>query len=133
MKSPDVVSEIFNWCIEGLKNFYMKKAIPPSSVIKDTLEYKSSNDILETFINECLIKVKNNSKAGYIYEYYKNWLVNNGYPIETKQQFFSELKRKNLFEIYGTVDGKTIRNVIIGYELKSKIKDWLSQCAKCVK
>ena len=123
LKSPDVVSEIFNWCIEGLKNFYMKKAIPPSSVIKDTLEYKSSNDILETFINECLIKVKNNSKAGYIYEYYKNWLVNNGYPIETKQQFFSELKRKNLFEIYGTVDGKTIRNVIIGYELKSKIKD----------
>lgn len=57
-KTPDAVSEIFNWCIDGLKNFYIKKAIPPSSLINNALEYKYSNDVLEHFINQRLVPVK---------------------------------------------------------------------------
>lgn len=120
--SQEVVNEIFNWCIEGLKKFNTIGAIPPKSVINDTKEYQLSNDKLEIFISECLEKSEKNSKASEIYEIYKNWLSKNGYPIETKQQFFSHLRTKNIFSAQGTVNGKTIRNIVIGYSNKKNIK-----------
>lgn len=121
LANTDVVSEIFNWCIEGLKKFNREGANPPKEVINETLEYQYSNDILQNFIDECLVQTKGISQAKDVYEQYKEWLNNNGYTSETKQQFFLRLKTKNLLTKQGTVNGKTVKNVIVGYEVRSKL------------
>lgn len=121
LANPDVVSAIFNWCIEGLKKFNCEGANPPKEIINEILEYQCSNDILQNFIDECLVQTKSISQAKDIYEQYKEWLNNNGYTSETKQQFFLRLKTKNLLTKQGTVNGKTVKNVIVGYEVRSKL------------
>lgn len=121
LKCPDAMNEMFNWCIEGLKKFYEDGAIPPKSVLNDTEEYKSLNDKFELFISECLVYTKNNSSIKTVYNIYRNWLEKNGYPIESKQQFISHVKTKNIFAGHGTVKGKTVRNIIVGYTIENAI------------
>jgi putative DNA primase/helicase len=63
-----------------------------------------------------------NSKAKDIYDAYQAWCKSNGYGAENKTNFFAELKSKNMFSPTGTIDGKTIPNVVKGYSLTDEYK-----------
>lgn len=117
LKEKDELSGILNWAIQGLKMYYEEGLNPPEAVERATSEYRQSSDKIGNFINEMLIKSDKNSRAGEIYKAYEKWCNDNGYGCENKGNFFSELKNKGIFAVTGTIDGRTVRNIVKNYEL----------------
>lgn len=117
LKKEENISGIFNWCLEGLEKYRKFGANPPEAVQKATEEYRQSSDKMGNFISECLIKSFKNSSAGNVYKRYSQWCEDNGFGTENKGNFFDELKNKGMFASSGTVGGKTVRNIVKGYEI----------------
>ena len=117
LRTPENISGIFNWCVAGLKKFHAEGATPPPSVRAATEEYRSNSDKLGNFIAECLERTGNNSQALVIFAAYRAWCEINGYGCENKGNFYDELRGKNIFAKTGTVNGQTVKNVVIGYEV----------------
>ena len=89
----------------------------PAAVQGSTEEYENDSDKIGRFISECLVKSDKNVSAKTVYETYSKWCSASGCGIENKGNFFTELKVKGIFATSGTVNGRTVRNVVKGYEL----------------
>lgn len=122
LRTPENISGLFNWCVDGLKKFYKEGAEPPKPVEDATAEYRSSSDKVGNFLTECLVFSQNNIKAKDVYDTYQRWCTDNGYGVENKGNFFAELKSKGLLAKSGAVDGKTYRNVILGMEISEDVE-----------
>lgn len=120
LRSSQELSGILNWCIEGLWLYQQQGLEPPKTVQTATETYRTDSDKIGNFINECLIKSSQNSKAKDIYELYVKWCDDNGYGCENKGNFFAELKNKGIFATSGTVDGKTVKNIVKGYTVDTE-------------
>lgn len=112
------LSGIFNWCLDGLKNYRIEGLERPKSVIESTNNYSKESDKLTRFLEECLeadtgvvCSIKD------IYTIYKIWCNNSGYAIDSKQHFIEQLKKREIYAVSGTINGKTVRNVIKDYRL----------------
>ena len=123
LKTSEILSGILNWCIEGLKMFNETGLKPPQSVINSTSKYKEDSDDISRFMNQCLITSKNNISAKEVYENYSKWCDDFNISNKNKQSFFEALRNKNILKLSGTVNGKTIKNIICGYSIAP---DWLS-------
>lgn len=119
LRDKQELSGILNWCIEGLQLYRKEGLKPPVAVRTATNTYRTDSDKIGNFINECLTRTDKNSKAKDIYEAYTKWCEDNGYGCENKGNFFAELKTKGLFMNSGTVDGKTVRNIVRGYTIET--------------
>lgn len=98
---------------------YRAEGLEPPQAVKNVTEtYRSDSDKIGNFINECLVKSGKNSKAKDIYNAYVKWCDDNGYGCENKGNFFAELKTKGLFMNSGTVEGKTVKNIVRGYTIE---------------
>ena len=118
LKNKAELSGILNWCIEGLRLYRSEGLEAPAAVQTATESYRTDSDKVGCFISECLSKTGKNSKAKDVYDVYAKWCDDNGYGCENKGNFFSELKSKGLFINSGTVDGKTVKNVVKGYSIE---------------
>ena len=121
LRSRESISGIFNFCLEGLRKYYLEGVEPPLTVKEATNDYQLQSDKIGNFINEVLKKSERNSKAGDIYKVYSDWCRSNGYGVENKGNFFAELKTKGLYKPTGTVNGCTVKNVVIGYDIDNWI------------
>jgi putative DNA primase/helicase len=117
LRSKSELSGILNWCIDGLKLYYKEGLLPPKAVTDSTVEYRQQSDKIGNFINEVLIKSEKNCKAKEVYESYVKWCDCNGYGCENKGNFFAELKNKRIFSERGTIENKTVKNIVKGYEI----------------
>lgn len=108
---------ILNWMIEGLYSYRREGLTPPAAIQNSTEEYESDSDKIGRFISECLIKSDKNVSAKAVYETYSKWCSDSGLGIDGRNNFYIELKTRKLFAASGTVDGKTVRNVVKGYAL----------------
>lgn len=117
------LSGILNWCIEGLHLYRQQGFEPPKAVQNATETYRTDSDKVGSFINECLTKTGRNSKAKDVYDAYSTWCDDNGYGCENKGNFFSELKNKGLFATSGTVDGKTVKNIVKAYTIETDFEE----------
>ena len=117
LRSRDELSGTFNFCFEGLKLFREVGIDPPSVVVQAVKSYREASDKIANFLSDRMERTGKNTGAGTVYQAYRTWCIDCGFGIESKQNFFSELKAKGLFSPSGTVNGMTVRNVIIGYEL----------------
>lgn len=118
LKEPKSLSGILNWCLEGLKLYYEEGADPPECVREATREYRSESDKIGCFIDECLLKVDRSVLSGQeVYQAYERWCELNGLSSESSRNFYSDLRAKNIMSKSGTINGKTIRNVVKGYTL----------------
>jgi len=119
LKTPENLSGILNWCLEGLKNFYAKGLKQTATITADTAKYREDSDKVGTFIKECLEKDQGNIKADTVYTIYKDWCQAWGYGCENKTNFYRELKAKGVFSKTGTINGKSLYNVIKGYKINT--------------
>ncbi len=117
LQTPENISGIFNWCLDGLKKFRESGAIPPEAVTVATDEYRTNSDKIGNFISECLAFTGKNSKAIDVYHRYMEWCTANGFGVENKANFFDELKSKGIFGKNRTVSGRTENNCVVGYVL----------------
>lgn len=127
LRGKEELSGILNWCIEGLRLYRQQGLEPPKAVQTATNTYRTDSDKIGNFINECLTKTGRNSKAKDIYEAYTKWCDDNGYGCENKGNFFAELKTKGLFMTSGTVEGKTVRNIVRGYTMETDFVEYEGQ------
>ena len=127
LRDKQELSGILNWCIEGLQLYRKEGLKPPAAVQTATDTYRTDSDKIGNFINECLTKTEQNSKAKDIYEVYARWCEENGFGVENKSNFFAELKTKGLFANSGTVDGKTVKNVVKGYTVETEFIEYRGQ------
>ena len=123
LRSSSELSGILNWCIEGLRLYRKQGLEPPDKVKEATNTYRADSDKVGSFINECLTKTGRNSKAKDVYDAYSTWCDDNGYGCENKGNFFSELKNKGLFATSGTVDGKTVKNIVKAYTIETDFEE----------
>ena len=120
LKLRQNVSGIFNWMIEGLRNYYDHGTTPPQSVIDASNQYRSQSDKIANYIDDCLTVNASSVITGKAaYGYFVSWCSSNGYRCENKKNFFQYLKQKGLLQDSGTIKGVTVRNVITGYSLNS--------------
>lgn len=122
LRSPENLSGILNWCLEGLKKFYTEGLKPTKTISEATAEYRSESDKVGKFLAECLEPAIENMMAGTAYEVYEQWCRACGYGCENQGNFFAELRAKNLISKTGTVNGATKSNVIKGYRFT---QEWL--------
>ncbi len=118
LRSAENLSGIANWLLTGLRLYHEQKDryIVPESVISATADYMDKSDKLKTFLSDCMTEdAKGCVSAKAVYDSYSQWCRENGYGIENKRNFMDDLRSKNLLSDYGTIGGKTIRNVITGY------------------
>ncbi|MBD5495432.1 MAG: DNA primase [Lachnospiraceae bacterium] len=127
LRDKSEMSGILNWCIEGLKLYRKEGLKPPVAVQTATNIYRTDSDKIGNFINECLTKTDKNSKAKDIYEVYSKWCEENGFGVENKSNFFAELKTKGLFANSGTVEGKTVKNIVKGYTVETDFIEYEGQ------
>lgn len=117
-REPEAMSGILNWCLEGLHAYFEEGATPPEAVRIATEAYRELSDKVGLFIGEVLVqRPGHNIPAGKVYALYQTWCNDNGYGRENKSNFFAELKAKGVFMPSGTVDGKTVRNVVCGFDV----------------
>jgi len=118
LKTPENVSGIFNWILEGLKIYQSEGIVVPECIKDATKEYRESQDKINQFITDTLeenadgvLKIKD------IYPKYFEWCKNSGYGVEGKKSFIEELKSKGVWRKTGTIGGKTEFNVIVGFDI----------------
>ncbi len=118
LRTPENVSGILNWCLEGLKIYQREGIVVPQCVKQATRDYSESQDKINQFIVDTLEEKTGGVLAVKdIYPKYSEWCKNNGYGVEGKKSFIEELKSKDIWKKTGTVNGKTVVNVIIGYDI----------------
>lgn len=115
LRRKEEVSGILNWCLQGLKDYRELGLEPPASVIAATEDYRASSDKLGLFLTETMMRTGGNTGAGAAYQRYSEWCSDNGFGTDSKSSFFDALKSKGLFAPTGTVDGRTVRNVLLQY------------------
>ena len=106
---------ILNWMIAGLYLYRKEGLEPPAAVRDSTDEYEIDSDKIGRFISECLVKSDKNTSAKDVYEKYSKWCSDSGLGVDGRNNFYIELKTRGLFGASGTVNGKTVRNVVRGY------------------
>lgn len=117
LRTPENISGIFNWCLDGLKKFKKSGAIPPPQVKKATQDYCKKSDNFGIYIDECLKKSDKSVSAKDVYQHFVCWCSDNGYTAISKGSFYEELKNRGLFAASGTINGQTVRNIIKGYKI----------------
>ncbi len=118
LKTPENISGIFNWILEGLKIFQREGITVPQCIKDATKEYRESQDKINQFITDTLEeKTDGVLMIKDLYPRYFDWCHNNGYGVESKKTFIEDLKSKGIWKKTGTVRGRTEYNVIIGYEI----------------
>lgn len=124
LQQPEVLSGILNWCIEGLNRYHEhgNTIRTPDNVRKTTDDYRQKSDKVKSFIEEVLVENPFVSiTARDVYTAYVKWCQLNGYGVENKSNFFDELRTKGLLSESGTVNGKTVHNVVKGYMLEDDL------------
>lgn len=106
------VSGIFNWCLNGLKQFKSTSEAVPESVIRSTNYYRDQSDRIGKFLQECIEPSDTALAANKVYIYYVQWCKSSEIPPESKSAFYDELRIKGILSEKGTVDGVTVRNVL---------------------
>lgn len=116
LSTPANLSAVLNWCLEGLVQFRLIGFQIPEAVKQATDRYAHDSDKMRMFIDECLLK-KETSNLQYkeVYRIYKNWCSANGFMAESKGNFRKSFTAKIPIAPTGTVNGKTYRNVVLGY------------------
>mgnify|MGYP001028643619 FL=1 len=121
LRSPENLSGILNWCLDGLKKFHTEGLKPTTAIIEATADYRQESDKVGKFLAECLEPANENMMAGTAYEVYEQWCRACGYGCENQGNFFAELRAKNLISKTGTVKGATKPRVIKGYKV---VQEW---------
>ncbi len=117
LREESTLSGILNWCIEGLRKYNQEGAAAPESVKKATDNYRKTSDKIGNFMDECLEYSRYHTMAASeVYSMFQDWCAANGYGLENKGNFYAELRSRNLMAESGTVNGRTLRNVVPHYK-----------------
>lgn len=120
LRSQDSVNAIFWWLYEGLqKSRSADLTVRPAPVVEAIRDYAQDSDKIGEFLAENFQRTDSKKcfHVNVIYNMYDNWSRECGYTPVNKSTFMDELKSKRAWRKSGTINGKTKKNVLVGYEL----------------
>lgn len=119
LREPDNLSGILNWCLDGLEKYLKDGLVPPPAVVEATNNYRENSDKLGAFISERLEESEQNCSGKDVYKEYQRWCRENNLELEQKGIFFADMRARGLLVARGKVNGQSLHNVIVGYEIAS--------------
>ncbi|MDD7048436.1 MAG: phage/plasmid primase, P4 family [Lachnospiraceae bacterium] len=123
LAQPENISGIFNWCLQGVREYREHGLNPPATVLHATSEYAGSQDKVQQYLDDTYEPSEgHNIPVSKAYRLYEAWCADNGLQAFGKQRFIEELKRKEVYKKTGTCDGRSVRNVLTGYQLIIRLR-----------
>lgn len=125
LKSKGNISGIFNWILDGLKQYQGagEILIEPETVASATEDYRYKSDKIQNYIDDCLVYMPGmNTSIKDAYDIFSKWCDLNGFGTENKGNFLDEIKTRNLYAKTGTINGRTVRNVIRDYIIMEEVE-----------
>jgi phage/plasmid-associated DNA primase len=115
---------ILNWALKGWLS-YRKDGLARTKAIEDaSRDYEESNDKISNFLNDCLVKASGCCvSVKQAYQLYEEWCEDCGFGVDNKSNFIADCKAKKIYKPTGTINGKTVRNVIVGYDVLMDFED----------
>lgn len=124
LRKPAAISGLFNWCIEGLKDYEQQGLNPPACVTQATAGYRDNSDKIKCFIKDCMIPSDGSRETlTEVYSRYSDWCRSSGYASGSKRSFKNEMIKRGLLLERGTMNGVTRYNLITGYRLTTFNED----------
>ena len=117
-------SAILTWMLVGFDDYSNDGLKNTKSVETETSKYRNYSDPIGAFIKDMLVKDDNsNITNATVYNAYKVWYREQDYSkdIESSHEFLNEMRDRNYVSKRGTVDGKSMYNVYIGYRIKTEV------------
>lgn len=97
-------SAILRWAVDGCLAWQRSGLQEPADVSEATEEYRSTSDVLGSFIESCcLIGPQYRVQSSLLYGYYKQWCEVNGEFVETQTKFSTRLKDRGFKSVRGHV------------------------------
>lgn len=91
---------IFNWALEGYREWQKRGIQKPGAVILATEEYRQDSDILGEFLDHhCDIGSQCRSSAGEIYAAYKEYCAGSGEQLSTQKWLGGRLKERGFHSV----------------------------------
>ena len=95
LTTPEEMSGILNWAIDGCLEWQKKGLAIPKEVTDATGEYRIELDSIHNFIEECIDKENNTAtKSRYLYEAYTEWCEDNGAERKNQRMFGMRLRER---------------------------------------
>jgi putative DNA primase/helicase len=91
------ISGILNWALEGYREWIDQGLRPPEAVRTATDSYREESDVLGTFIDEELVRLRPDqagNTGGEIYKSYQLWCEENGEKALNNRQFGDALRER---------------------------------------
>lgn len=117
LTTPDGLSAILNWALEGWRLLESTGFTPPQSVLNATSAYYQESDKVGRFMDECMVE----NAAGVVstratYERYKNWCMESGLRPLGELDFKKSMERKGIRVGRPRVNGSQI-TAYIGWQM----------------
>ena len=122
-REPAVKTAIAHWMIEGYKKYKSDGLSAPQSVIDATEAYQFDGDKIHQFFVEAMeINADARIKGSDVYRAYTLYCQLNGLRALSKQNFFQELRKRDVLQKSATINHATCRNVVVGFQFNH---DWI--------
>lgn len=122
LKDPEVQSALLNKCMYGFVQYIERGLDEPKAVVDATSAYQSATEILELFIQDTFISSTDALIAlSSFYEQYTDWCEGRNIIPLPKRKISASLRAKGILRSHATINGKTVRNVVKGYCLKTVV------------
>lgn len=104
LREPQELSGILQWLIRGCLEWQRVGLQPPEEVISATREYRSENDKIQDWMDECcVVDEKAVSSPKELYKNFQAWSLENGERfILIHKNFIKGLARKGFNQVVGT-------------------------------
>lgn len=88
-------SGILNWALEGCLMWQREGLVKPSSIQESVGEYREEMDVIEAFIDDCLVKGEDfEIQSSRVYKIYKQWAIDNTQYLMSSTKFGKEFGNK---------------------------------------
>ena len=122
LTSKEVQSALLNKCLNGYASYESIGLHEPKAVIDATAKYQTATEILELFMTDSLVASSDGRlKLSIFYDYYSDWCESRSIFPQPKRKIMAALRAKGVLRSTATVNGKTERNVIVGYCLANSV------------
>lgn len=121
LSQPNELSALLNFCLNGFRKYMQCGLVEPPAVLTAISEYQTQGQILQTFFDTVLFPAPGEGvPLPRFYPQYVKWCNDNAFTPMQKHEVNKCLRAKGIYKASGTYNGKTERNILVGYSLTKK-------------
>jgi len=119
LTTPEELSGIFNWALEGLRRAMERHRLDePSTIDERRIEYRRLSDPVEAFANDMLLEEADEYEIkAFVYKIAAQFCRDNGFPPPSDAVFFKELKKHIYYQTGSRTINKKRVKVLLGVKL----------------